>query len=334
MLLLTVDFVLLALAAAGTFLLLRRDAQAWRRAEAAAKAKLAAANIQAEGTALGIFVARSPENPDVVVTNRTPQTRPGAAEQTDTGCLVRVALPLPNQIACRAADADVVMGPLPSSPRFITGHAAFDNAYAVFIGPSTRVAGAESYRAAPVNGDVPWVQTRVLERLLELDLLWLRVRDGQADLAFPTLAIEDVKHALAVGTAFERAAYGKPGPPLAAGRRTTAESWPQIMPALVGVWGAGVFPGLFLGSLLCFLEPLRNMDPEFFCGGPHRIVVTSSSMGDGISYGFVCEGHLERSLDLFWLGGALLGMSLVVNTGIVLVARWSADARRKHGTRP
>lgn len=313
--LLLIDFALLALAVIFTKFMNRRGQASRRRAEADAAARLAAAGLQAKGELLGTFVARPVDGLEVVLTNRTPQTRPGASEPTGTACVARIAVPLVDQIVCKAAEADLVMGPLPAVPRVRTGYAPFDDVYAVFVGVAGGAPDGGSYRAAPVAGDIPWAQTPLLESLLELELHWLRVQEGRADLVFPALEIEDVGRAAALAAAVEHAAAGRPAPVLTRGPRIIRPPRGDVGVWTALAWGLGVFPGLLVGMLLTFAPPLQDLD-AWVCGAGDRIITASSDLGDGTSYGCRCAGHPENSLALHYLGSGLLGMALVVLIGL------------------
>jgi hypothetical protein len=176
----------------------------------------------------------------VAVTNGASLQRPGGDVWEIDRCVARVAVPLADQIVCKADQAERMMGPLPAAPRVRTGHWAFDGAYAIFVGSSAgRTAG--SYRAAIVEGDTPWAQAPVLDGFLDLGLRWMRIHDGTAELVFPQLAIEDVVRAMGVAHAVERAAQGKPLPAIERGPKRPGSG----MAADVGrAWLAGLLPGV------------------------------------------------------------------------------------------
>lgn len=312
--LLLIDVVLLALAWIISRSLRRAGRDERRQAEADAAAKLTEAGLGANGDLLGAFNARPLEGVDVVVKNRQSQTRPGASEPTGTACIARVEVALEDQIVCKVSEADLVMGPLPAVPRVRTGHAPFDEAYTVFVG-SAGGAPSGSYRAAPVAGGASWAQPPILEALLELDLLWLRVQEGRAELAFPPLEVEDVARAVAIAIAIEHAAIGRPYPALARGPRTLRPPWRDVGNAVGEVWGAGLLFGIApVGVVLSFVPPLRNLNAEIVCGPGDRIVTVSA--GDGAT--LECANHPEKSLILHWLSGGLLGLGVVVLIGLFL----------------
>jgi hypothetical protein len=127
-----------------------------------------------------------------------------------------------------------------------TGYARFDDAYAVFVGVSGgRPAG--SYRAALAEGDTPWAQAPVLDGFLDLDLRWMWVHEGMADLVFPELAIEDALRAMTLAHAVERAAGGKPVRAIVRGPRITL--W-DVDKKMVRACAASVLPGCVAGAVL------------------------------------------------------------------------------------
>jgi len=320
--LLLIDVTLLVLAWVVSHLLRREGQRARERAEADAARSLAVAGLRANGDLLGAFVARPEEGVDVILTNRKPQTRPGATEPTGDMCVVRLAVPLEDQIVCKVAETEMVMGPLPAVPPTRTGYPPFDDTYALFVGPAAG-APSGSYREAPVAGSTRWAQTPLLDGLLDLDLLWLRVQDGHAELAFPPLEVEDVARAAALAVAIEHAARGRPLPALPRGPRTIRPPWQDVGSSVGAAWGAGVVVGLApVGVILSFVSPLRRLDAELSCGPGDQIVTVSA--GDGAS--LECANHPEKWLALHWLGSGLLGLSVVVLVGLCIIA-----ARRTGG---
>jgi hypothetical protein len=245
-LLLIIDMVLFTVAVLATGYVLEQAGAQRRLAKGRTREALAAAGVETSGNLLGTSEARSREGVYVAVTNGASYTRPGDREPTGDLCVARVFVPLVDQIVCKAGDADAIMGPLPAAPRVRTGHAGFDEAYAVFVGSSGgRAAG--SYRDALVEGDTPWAQTPVLDGFLDLGLHWMRVHDGTADLVFPKLAIEDVVRATALAHAVERAGGGKPMPLIARGSRIVRLDLDSVAK---GSWAAGIFPGFMVGVFL------------------------------------------------------------------------------------
>ena len=311
----TLDAVLLAIAGIATVPLVRRFNAARRVATAEAAAKLAGAGLKTTGNPLGSFTAHPVEGAGMAVANRTRPVRPGATEPGDEACVVSIDLPLVDQIVCSAADVDKVMGPLPAVPRVRTGHERFDTAYAVFIGVNGAAPPASSYRMAPVAGDVPWAQPALLDRLLELDLLWMRVRDGQAQLAFPPLEAEDVGRATALARAFEQAARGLPLPPLVRGPRIVQ---PRHFPGEIVVksWLVSILAGPIASVLLTCILASAGVDADLACEGG-EVVWWQTVGGDG---GRVmgCAPHThEPHFWLYDLACVLLVIGLISCWGVV-----------------
>jgi hypothetical protein len=309
--LLLIDLVLFTVAALTTWYLLARVRAERRLAGARAQVALATAGIEASGNLLGASEARSRDGVTVAISNDASHTRPGDSKPTGDLCVARVRVPLVDQIVCKADEADAVMGPLPAAPRVRTGHAPFDDAYAVFIGTSGgRAAG--SYRASLVEGDTPWAQAPVLVGFLELDLRWMRVHEGEADLVFPGLAIEDVVRAVALAHAVERAAEGRPVPAVARGPRLARS---DVRPGVGAAWSGGAFIALVAGHWLAFTPPVQALGSDFACGPGSRITTIGSK-----HIGLKCEpSQGDNSLGLYHLASGLLAMLLVVLAVLGLV---------------
>ena len=165
--LLPIDVVLLAVAGLASMILILRGREARRLAKARTQVALAESGIQASGNLLGASEARFPDGVTVALTNGAFHTRPGTRCRFPILCMARIAVPLADQIVCKASEAVRVVGAVPAVPRVRTGYARFDDAYAVFVGVSGgRPAG--SYRAAIAEGDTPWAQAPVLDGFLDL----------------------------------------------------------------------------------------------------------------------------------------------------------------------
>ncbi len=316
----TIDAVLFAVGGLATVVLGRRINAARRLALADAATKLAEAGLAATGNLLGSYVAHPVQGSDVTITNRTRPVRPGATEPGDEACIVTVDLPLADQIVCRAAEADVVMGPLPAVPRRRTGHAPFDDAYAVFVGVTGEAPPAVSYRSAPVAGDVRWAQLALLDRLVELGLLWMRIRDGHAEIAFPPLEAEDVGRAAALARAMERVVHGGQIPPLVEGPRVVEDGLRGATKALVKAYGASVLMGLTWGVGVYFLLGALDVDAELACGPGRRILASN----DGIT----CDPPTFDVHDgQYFLACTLLMAALTLLLGILISAGKLAEGR-------
>jgi hypothetical protein len=174
--------------------------------------------------------------------------RPGTREDesSETVCLVELAFQTADFIVCRSSVVDAVMGPLPAVPRVRTGHAAFDAAYSVFAAPASIVA-TPGYRDAPVPTNIAWAQPAIVERLLELGLRWMRVREAQAEVTFDPLQPQDAVRAALTCVNIVRGAAGAGLMGVTPGARIQAPdtSGPLLL-ALFGV-GAGLFLSVCVG---------------------------------------------------------------------------------------
>jgi len=316
----TIDAVLLAIAAIAVPLAARAEREDRGRAAADAAAKLAHAGLQATGDLLGCFVVHPLEGRGVVVTNRTRHMHPGAKPPGDEVCLALLDVPLVDQIVCRAAEADAVMGPLPAVPRLYTGHAPFDAEYVVFVGVTGRAQPAGSYRASPVAGDVPWALPEVLDRFIELGISWMRVRDGHAELAFAPLEIEDVGRAAALALAFEQIARGGSVPALVRGPRLLRPK--RVRRLELGNWFGAVPLAALVGIPLALLLAALGVDAELLCGPGHEVVWRSTGRGANLS----CSTW-EQHLGMYYLACVLLATALILLIVAGIVAKQTVEAR-------
>jgi hypothetical protein len=314
---LLISAILLALAWVLTIVLRRSANAASRNAEAAAVNELANTGLSLSGNVLGTFELRGPmRGVDVELTNLTTQKKPGASEESVTACVVRVELPLADQIVCKTSEIDLIMGPLPTAPRVRCDYANFDAAYAIFVIPTNEVSEG-SYRSHAEMSAAPWAQPQLLDRLLELDLLWLRVRERRAEFVFPPLALVDVDRAARLVSAVALTSHGKVIPPLSGGARMAWIPWQDPKSNTSLVWWGGVFLGCIMGIFTALIPPLRWLDDELMCGKGDSMVIVHPHDGET---SLACAGHPHNSLALYWLGSLLLAVSVVVLAGLILIA--------------
>ena len=226
------------------------------RAEREAMQVLAATGLVPSGDALGTFaLSGAVHGIDVELTNRVSKRPPGPYDGNATVCVAYAAAPIADQIVCRLAQVDQIMGPLPMVPRIRTNHAQFDAEYAVFVGSAGEPIGA-SYRSASNPSAAPWAQPSLLDRLLEFDLQWLRVQGGRVELVFRPLPAEAAKRVGELIAAVALASHGKAIPVLAAGNPGRWVPWEDSRTDPIFAWILGAILGLGAGILVTIgLQP-------------------------------------------------------------------------------
>lgn len=299
----------------------RRSVKTARRdTEEAETCVLLKIGLELSGDVLDTFELRgSMHGVEIELANGKSAQPPGASEGYVSACAARVAVPIADQIVCKVAEIDQIMGVLPAAPRVRTGHAQFDATYAIFVMPTGEVTGG-SYRGAPEANTLVWAKSSLLDRLLELDLLWLRVRDGFADVVFPRLPVEEVGRAVALALAVARAAQRKPLPTLSAGPRARWHAWQdEIMNPFWSIFTV-ILLGITCGPWVAQIHALTFLDNEFICGRGDQMVPISSD-SDDFDFALRCLQHPEKSLALHWVGGIVLFMAIVA-LAIVLLVVW------------
>lgn len=227
----------------------------------------------------------------ITVHHRVPRPRPGAREDdtSPTVCFVELELNVPDLIVCQIKEVDRVMGPLPAVSRTRTGHAAFDEAFAVFASTSAAESGS-SYRGAPVIPSIAWARASVVERLVELGLLWIRVRDQRCEVAFEPSGPEDEVRAARTSVNLARAVAGAPLLPVDEGSRTSVrESSSPVVVALVGAV-AGLFLGFAVGSPAAYLLDLPPTETVLW-------FIAGTSV-PGCAIATMALAHVRRSLGI------------------------------------
>lgn len=258
-----------------------------------ALATLEETGLSLDGDPLGTFTlgGRS-SGVDLVLENASVENRPGPSDDSVVVCMLRAAVPLADMIVCRASDIDRTMGALPNAERARTGHAGFDARYAVFV---SRV--QSEYRGADPAEVGPWAAPATLDRLMDLGLDWMRVRDGKAEIAFAgRLSVEDVGRGLAVAANVARGSRGEPLVDVRAGFRTSS---PPSLPvsSLSISWGIAGVLGLIVGYCASFLEWFRAIDQEAVCGPGATLLHTESDGSDGgTHHDFHCSNAHDSML--------------------------------------
>jgi hypothetical protein len=334
---LLIGVVLLVVAVLLSVRLRRAEQAAQLRAKAAARADLAKTGLTPSGNPLGVFKLQGAMHGVEVTLENGTSIRPPGARDGEGGygnvCVVHVAAPLGDQLVCKLGEVDQMLGPLPTVPRLRTGHAPFDERYAIFMG-KPREEALGSYRDAQDTSSIPWAQAPILDSLWELRLLLLRVQEGRVELVFPSFAIEDVGRAAALAAAVAQASVGKPVPQIERGRRTVKHQQRDthtVIIVMYAVWAAALFFIIPGGMLLSLAPPLRALDAPFMCGANDRIIVCPA--GDG-EYGLCCAKQRDKSLLLHAVGSSVLFIAATGFIGVVFATFSGARSTRPAGPHP
>ncbi len=246
---------------------------------------------------------------DLAIENRLIARRPGPSEDTVKVCVARVPVLLGDMVVCQASEIDAVMGALPAVPRSRTGHRAFDEGYALFVSQASG-----GYRGAEPAAAGAWAVPEVLDRLVELDLRWIRVREGTAELAFEVQKAGDLGRVAAVAANVARLSRGQPPVATRAGLRAThdpelphSEPWAAWVVAFVACIPLGIF--------LAFSETARSVDSETICGTGSQLL--EIGCGDGGSC-LQCSDLVDRSMFLHYFSCILLIFGGTALAGIVV----------------
>lgn len=202
---------------------------------------------------------------------------------------ITVRTSLPDQIVCRKADVEKVMGSLPSVPRRTTGDPRFDEQFAVFVGASTQEQPA-GYRDPPAGvSSIPWADPTTLEAMITHGLLFLRVRDGACLLAFPPKRPHEVEPLVAVAANVARRPAGEPLVIVPKASTFVAPARSFYSAESASRWTLWLLCGMPLAVVIAFFPPLRALNATMECGAGGEIRVSSNDLGDeGTSYGLYC----------------------------------------------
>lgn len=315
-----IGLVLIAFAVALSYLLRRFERLDREGAMARARQTLEATGLTLVGDPLGAFTLRGRSSGvDLVLENATDAPRPGRSGESSRVCMVRVDVPLADMVVCRASEVDLTMGPLPSVERARTGHAKFDEQYAVFIGRAQ-----SEYRGGAPSVVGPWGASATLERLMDLGLQWMRVRDGKAEIAVCPLSVEDVARGLAVSANVARASRGEPLVDVRAGF-LAPQPWLPVA-SLALPWGLAIGLGVFAGFVASFVGWFRAINQAAVCGPGGTLLHTESDGSDG---GTNHDFHCSNDHDTFLIGVHIVSCMLVMVGLLAVVVLLRAVVRRR-----
>jgi hypothetical protein len=291
-------------------------------AAARARAVLDRTGLAFEGDPLDRFtLVGECEGVGVSLASSTPAKRPGpqVGEGEPPRCgLVRVHVPLPDQIVCRCDQADEIMGPLPAAPRIRTGYEPFDATYAVFTSPHPDEPQASYRSSAAAASPLPWARPAILDRMREFNLQWLRVHDGLADIALPPLGPVGAAAAAALGAAFAQAAAGASVAPFEDAVPGPSASHEDEAQGVIGALGVAALLGISVGWGVAFAPALRDLDAELACGRGGALVTTGCGVDGGVC--LECQGG-QRDLSFLHYPAALaFTFATVLLVGLAFVA--------------
>ena len=324
MLIVGVSFCVILASLLGLVLLHREDKIRARVVRGAAVKHLTTGGLIFSGEPFASFELRGQlEGVNVELRNRVRRRRPGPSREEPIVCVLSFDSRLPEQITCKTADIDLVMGVLPTVLQVRTADPSFDAAYATFV-----MAGANDavghFRAAPGSHALNWAKQSILSQMQALDLLWFRVQDGHAELVFPPLANGLIARALALGVNFARISNGEPAVVLAPTLEEPANGAhiPAVDPGeSIGIALGGLVMSAFVGGVFLPRHPwLRAMNESSLCGTGGPILMRTSYSGRGTSDHFHCSSNPDDYLLLHPLSSVMLVYAaiLVVTLATVL----------------
>jgi hypothetical protein len=249
---------------------------------------------------------------------------PGPSDESRSATSVAGPTRLPEQIVCRVEDVDHVMGALPAVPRRTIGEPSFDARYAVFVGVAAGAPRDAGYREAAADAPaLAWVETKTLGDMVSQGLIFMRVKDGRAELAFDPRSAGGVAPLVTTTVNVLRRAAGHSLVSASTPRTfvTPAVSYDPVSSVLVGALASGFIAPF--GATLAFLPPLRELDAEAACGKGGEIRVSSSSDGDGTSYGLYCSNDRDASLAVHYACAIALFFTIFLGSATLLgLTRW------------
>ena len=239
-----------------------------RRAYVAEKTRaLEALGLNVQGSRRGIFVLTSTDGGvNVEATGPVKRPAPGArpGEAPIEVCAVDLRLPLPDCLICRAEEVDRMMGPVTPFPPTRTGHSAFDEGYrAYFSGEAPSSEKEAGYREGTSGKTMSWAQPAILDRLLELRLRWLRVRDQQCEAAFPVLAPADMVRALRTCENLGHVARGRSLTPVPPGPLAPLHDPSKLLDNVIFAPLIGIFWAVLISVLVIHNSGFSVLDSGF-----------------------------------------------------------------------
>lgn len=298
-----------------------------RDVETEEMAVLEATKMRVTGPALGTFTLEG-EYGGVALRLTSPVRRMPPNETDDdlarTALVVSTKTALSDRIVCRETDASRILGAAPYG-KLATESVRFDQRFVTDAGHHR---GATAYRAAADDG-ARFLTAEIAERLVDLDLYWIQIKEHSLELVFAPMRASSVERALAVTANIARVASGRPELPIRSGPADHSDPMANIGSAPSVLRGAAFVAllGTPFGAALAFLPPVRSSMDEVCCGKGDVIEVTSSEEDDGTSYGLSCRDHPEATVLPAYLLAISIWASFVLVAGLLLAAsRWPKRA--------
>jgi hypothetical protein len=321
-------FVVLRLAQTGT----AREKERVRSAMRAAVRR--SIGLEIDGDPIGSYAMRGEvHGVETSIDGKMMPSLPGASPYEHVGVTaITVRASLPDQIVCRRFDVDKVMGSLPSMPPRATGDPLFDGQFAVFIGVGPTQEEPAGYRDPPAGvSRLAWADPRTLGEMTAQHLLFLRVRDGACQIAFPPTPAHEIGPLVATAANVARRASGEPlvAAPTASTFIAPARSFDSA------AWVTALAPPLLfftpLAFVIAFFPPLRALNAEAECGVGGEIRVSSNDVdGEGTSYGLHCWNNGSVSgPPMIGHYASAVAICVAIIFGVVTaiaLARWPAKA--------
>lgn len=301
--LLTFSILLACAALAVIGLAFRAQERATAARRASAGQELMTTGLDLSGDPLHAFTLRG----EVVGLEMTLQAKttaklPGSSGIEREVCLVTFPVSMPDFVTCRLEDQDLIMGVLPSVPQLASGYSELDHRYVVFASGDERT-GASGFRTGPEARALRWATGSTIQQLLDFQLQWARVQRGSCELALAPIRHRDAAGAIRLAWSF--AAGDHTCRLVRSGGLGTAARPPQSL--ALEVWLGVAVPAFFVGFVLGFSSPLRDLNSEEMCGaGDHLVIVDN-----GDSTNVACAGNHGRDVDLHFASCGALGVALL-----------------------
>jgi len=283
---------------------------------------LQATGLQMSGDPLGAYQLQGNyEGIDLRLENHASIQPPWSndAEESVSCAKVTFWAPLPHSMVCPRSVQDRVVVQFPPVPRAKTGFSEFDATFEVFVDPYRRPAA----QPGSASANLRWPPSETLGVLVDMNLRWLRVKDECAELVLPTIDhTRDIWRVLSLASTL---AYGARG---SAPTRRLQRGPLSVLPAHVSAAPSSIL-GIAFGAALmiaapaggmtiCFLPLVREIIEVDVCGAGQHLLVSSSNMGDGTSYGLYCSGNPSASLALMFTICAAVSAALVLGPATLL----------------
>lgn len=236
---------------------------------------------------------------------------------------VKFAAPIPDLVLCRTADIDRIMGMLPHVAKTSTTNADFDCQYGLFVTALVEPTACD-FRSAPANAALRWATSEVLQRMLDLKVVSMRVKEGQCELNVERVHLGQVDALLCLASDVGSLVQQRQ-PVKAVAQKAILPKPARALDLVLAGIGTAMTGVLVLWIPLGWL--LKGLTEEYICGPNDTLRYDE--------FWFACENNSLKATylhfiasELTWLAMVSVVLAVVLMKASAIRREWGASLKR------